>query len=120
MFKKLSEFWEEKGFEIVFWGSIIIIAVCIVMRMRAKSGTYDKNMWSYPDVFSRKTYLPPSPQSAPKSRDSKGETECRRYLEMRFNKPFGKIRPKFLRNQVTSEGTTDNNLELDCYNEELG
>ena len=120
MFRELNEFWEERGFEIVFWGSIIIIIICIIVRIRAKSGTYDANIWSYPDMFSRKTFLDlPTPQSSPKSRDSKGETVCRRYLEMRFNKPFGKIRPKFLRNQVTSEGGTDYNLELDCYNDEL-
>ena len=120
MFKKLSEFWEEKGFEIVFWGSVIIIAICIVIRMREKSGTYDKNIWSYPDIFSRKTFSDlPRSQSVPKSRDSKGEIICRQYLERRFNKPFGKIRPKFLRNQVTSESGIDYNLELDCYNDEL-
>jgi hypothetical protein len=120
MFRKLNEFWEEKGFEIVFWGSIIIIIICIVFRIRSKAGTYDKNIWSYPDMFSRKTLIDlPTSQPAPKSRDSKGETACRNYLEMRFKKPFGKIRPKFLRNQVTSDGGTDYNLELDCYNDEL-
>ena len=119
MFRKLNELWEEKGFEIVFIVSILIIFFCIVVRIRAKSGTYDENIWSYPDLFSRKIVFPMA-EVAPKSRDSKGETACRKYLEMRFNKPFGKIRPKFLRNQVTSDGGTDYNLELDCYNAELG
>ena len=48
--------------------------------------------------------------------DSKGEIECKRVLESIFNKPFNKVRPDFLRNQVT--GNT-NNLEIDCYNDEL-
>lgn len=48
--------------------------------------------------------------------ESKGETECKRVLEKIFNKPFNKVRPDFLRNQVT--GNT-NNLEIDCFNDEL-
>lgn len=47
---------------------------------------------------------------------SKGETECKRVLESIFNKPFNKIRPKWLANPITG----NNHLELDLYNEELG
>lgn len=46
--------------------------------------------------------------------ESRGEIECRKYLETIFGVPFGKARPNFLRNPVTG-----NNLELDCFNEEL-
>jgi hypothetical protein len=48
--------------------------------------------------------------------ESKGEVECRRVMQKLFDKPFYKTRPRFLNNPVTF-GT--NNLELDCYNEEL-
>ena len=48
--------------------------------------------------------------------ESKGEVECRRVMQKLFDKPFYKIRPRFLNNPVTF-GT--NNLELDCFNEEL-
>jgi len=48
--------------------------------------------------------------------ESKGEVECRRVMQKLFDKPFYKIRPQFLNNPVTF-GT--NNLELDCFNEEL-
>ncbi len=51
------------------------------------------------------------------SKESKGESECRRVLESLFQRRFKKVRPKFLKNTVTG-GT--NNLELDCFNEELG
>lgn len=47
-------------------------------------------------------------------KESKGETECRRFLETMFQKPFPKVRPDFLKNPVTG-----NNLEIDCYNQEL-
>jgi len=45
---------------------------------------------------------------------SKGEKVCKEFVEEYFGKPFEKVRPNFLQNPVTKE-----NLELDCYNEEL-
>lgn len=53
----------------------------------------------------------------PPAKKSKGETECKRVLESIFGMPFNSVRPDFLRNKVTG-GL--NNLELDCYNEQLG
>jgi hypothetical protein len=50
------------------------------------------------------------------SGESKGEVECRRVMQKLFDKPFYKTRPRFLNNPVTFG---NNNLELDCYNEEL-
>uniref|UniRef100_A0A6C0CZU6 Uncharacterized protein n=1 Tax=viral metagenome TaxID=1070528 RepID=A0A6C0CZU6_9ZZZZ len=52
------------------------------------------------------------PQQRPKC--SKGEKVCKEFMEEYFGKPFEKVRPHFLQNPVTRE-----NLELDCYNEEL-
>lgn len=46
--------------------------------------------------------------------ESKGETECRRVMEKLFQKPFPRIRPKFLTSPKTNK-----RLELDCYNEDL-
>lgn len=124
MFERLTDFWEQKGFEIVFWGSIIVILACIVISI-GKEGSYDRNMWSYPSIFDKlasdqmlsQSYS--EPQSSKEPKDSRGELACRKYLEMRFNKPFKKARPDFLRNQVTSGGKGDYNLELDCFNPEL-
>lgn len=45
---------------------------------------------------------------------SKYENICKNVLENIYNKSFIKVRPDFLRNPSTGE-----NLELDCYNEEL-
>ena len=50
---------------------------------------------------------------------SKGEIECRRVVEKIFRRPFPKCRPDFLRNSVTSDDFNNNNLEIDCYNDEL-
>ena len=46
---------------------------------------------------------------------SHGERRCRKWLESYFGRPFIKIRPEWLKNPVYGR-----NLELDCYNEELG
>jgi hypothetical protein len=46
--------------------------------------------------------------------ESKGEAECRRIAELVTGKPFPKARPSFMQNVVSGQ-----NLELDCYNDEL-
>lgn len=46
---------------------------------------------------------------------SRGEKICREFLEQHYGKPFPNCRPDFLRNPETGQ-----NLELDCYNDELG
>jgi hypothetical protein len=46
---------------------------------------------------------------------SKGEYHCKKVCERIFGKKFDKIRPDFLKNNVTGH-----NLELDLFNEELG
>jgi hypothetical protein len=46
---------------------------------------------------------------------SKGEVVCCRVLEALFCRPFDRVRPSFLKNPETKR-----NLELDCYNEEIG
>ena len=48
------------------------------------------------------------------AKESKGEAHARKISFEIFKKPFDKIRPDFLKNNVTGK-----NLELDLYNEEL-
>lgn len=45
---------------------------------------------------------------------SAGENRCRKWLEETFGVPFPRVRPEWLKNDVTNR-----NLELDCYNEDL-
>lgn len=55
------------------------------------------------------------PVTKNKKNESKGESRCRIFLEKYFKKPFTKERPDFLKNTITGS-----NLELDCFNKEIG
>lgn len=101
--------WREHGFEMLVLLSLIVIFIYWITRW-GKRGTWTTHAPEMPPSF-RKPRRPPQ--------ESKGEIECRRVLQSLFKKPFPKARPNILRNPVTSENGFDNNLELDCYNEEL-
>jgi hypothetical protein len=95
---------------------LFLISVAIYQKLNGNSGTWSKTP---PNII-----LMDSPQYSSfhqvkkkrsGSNDSKGEVECRRVLESLFHLPFDKARPDFLNNPVTG----GNNLELDCFNEQL-
>jgi len=107
MFRKLQETWNKYGFEILVGCAIAIIIFLALFRI-GKKGTW-----------SSQTYPVAKPKGKRPPQESKGELECRRVLEKMYKKPFQKARPNFLRNSVTSDNHSDNNLELDCYNPEM-
>ena len=112
MIHKIKEIWDNKGFDILLYISIGLILIFGLYRIiKKEKGTWSKSYY-YEDKFvnysNNKKRIP---------KESKGETECRRVLNKIFNKPFNKSRPNFLNNPVTGGNF---NLELDCYNEELG
>ena len=115
-FSEISEYWENYSFEIVCG---LCIAFLLVFALYNKIAGY-KGSWSNryhrfdKDLEEiKKGYQQPSRRTF--GGDSKGELESRRVLEKIFDKPFNKSRPNFLRNDITG----GNNLELDCFNEEL-
>jgi hypothetical protein len=130
MFIKLFKTWKKYKKEILFCIFIVTIIILAVSRIGQK-GSWSSSYF-YPGKFtnkekkkgmrnskktplSEKEYLNiPSP---PPKKDSSGEIECRRVIENLFQKPFNKVRPNFLNNPVTGGNF---NLELDCYNNELG
>jgi len=79
-----------------------------------KVGKYDNEVWDDKLFVSRRQIMLDK-----NKKESTGEAVCRKYLERRFGKSFKNVRPEFLRNQVTSVGNRQINLELDCYNPEL-
>ena len=112
MLSKLKENWSKYGFEITLAFCVTFVLIFgLYHRITGSKGT-----WSKKDYLS---FLVTTPNKTPRSppKDSKGEIECRRVLQILFNRSFDKARPDFLRNPVTGG---DFNLELDCYDPELG
>ena len=73
--------------------------------------TKQKGRWSSTLNFNNIYMYRPQVES---TKESKGEIECRKYLETVFQLPFPKARPNFLKNPITG-----NNLEIDCFNSDL-
>lgn len=105
-FEIVEDYWNKHGFDILVLLSIIFFFIYAIMRI-GKAGTYSSTVFLPGEKAKGKKFIP---------KESKGEVICRNYLQRKFNKPFRKIRPDFLRNPVTGG---DYNLELDCYNDEL-
>lgn len=115
MFSKFTKVWEEYGFEVVLGCCLLfIIGFGLYRRFTRQKGTWSKQNYNQYPHYTKKSL--PAPKRQP-PKESKGETECRRVLKQIFNRPFHKARPDFLRNPVTGGNF---NLELDCYDSELG
>jgi hypothetical protein len=110
MFSALRNFWNEKGLEWLTLLSIIFIIIIFLYNcFYNKKGTYSnpKRINADPSsVFDQST--------EDSGFTSKLEKQSKIILENIFKKPFNRIRPNFLRNPVT-----DQNLEIDLYNDEL-
>ena len=78
--------------------------------IKGNKGTYSYDKFFHPSYQVRQNYFKPVKSS------SKGEEECRKSLQMLFNKPFYSARPSFLQNPVTGGNF---NLELDCWDEDI-
>jgi len=108
--EKISNYWEENGFEIIIGLCLAFFLILFLYRkIVGKKGTWSDSYYYTPtkkEIIKRK---PPT--------ESKGEMECRRVLQKIFNRPFRKERPDFLRNPVTGGNF---NLELDCFDSNLG
>ena len=121
MLSKLKKTWSKYGFEITLGFCITFVLLFgLYHKITGSKGTWTKKDYlSYllttPTVTNKTSQSQSQSPSPPK--DSKGEIECRRVLQIIFNRSFNKARPDFLRNPVTGG---DFNLELDCYDPELG
>jgi hypothetical protein len=121
-FNKISQYWEKYGFTILT--GISILFIIFMALFINKKGTYNdfntntlnKLMMGMTNNYSPSYRLNNYQQKPQKRGDSKLEIATRNALENIFGKPFPKIRPDFLRNQVTGGNF---NLELDCFNRDL-
>lgn len=115
LFYKIKEFWNEYDFEIVICCLLVFFLILALYRkLTGQTGSWSNGYFYNRSIFSNKNNDYDKPHF---KRDSKGEVECRRVLENIFRRPFNKARPDFLNNPVTGGNY---NLELDCYNENLG
>ena len=120
-FYDLKRLFDEYSFEMIFLLCILfLILFSIYRKINGNKGSwsskynYQIDDHKYRDVLNTNGVYNKKPFF---KGDSKGEVECRRVLETIFKKPFNKARPDFLNNPVTGGNF---NLELDCFNEELG
>ncbi len=116
MISKLKKWFKDHGTEVLVVISVLFLLIYAVFRI-SKRGTYTP--LSYYKYFKE---IPAARSSggSPGRRGpvaSKSEVRTRQVLEEYFGRPFNKARPDFLRNPVTGNSF---NLELDCYNPELG
>ena len=100
--------WEDKGLEWTAYAAISLILLLAAWNwISGQGGTYNQPLTiqspSEPFAF--------QPSDA---NDSKLEKLAKVVVEDIFKRPFHKIRPDFLRNDVTGQ-----NLEIDLYNEQL-
>jgi hypothetical protein len=111
----LTNWWKQYGTYVYIGAGILLFIIIIVLK------------WFYPEWFdeqvnvmneiqndlelSHRTLDIPSKRS---KSESKGEIQCKKVAEKLFNRPFKKIRPDFLKSELTGK-----NLELDVYNEDL-
>jgi len=106
MLEKISELWNDYGFEIVLGLCVVFILIFALIRL-GKKGTWD--------AFYRIPVIPKK-RRRPPPKESRGEAECRRVLQDIFKRSFAKARPDFLRNPVTGNMY---NCEIDCFNPEM-
>lgn len=115
--KRIQNYWENYGFEMAALISlVVIILLCIYNFIFKESGTYNeipflKNKSNRGKKSNKEMdfeYIEHTPN------DSRLELQTKFLLENIFKVPFYKIRPNFLRNEVTGY-----NLELDLYNDDL-
>ena len=126
----LQNYWRDNGFMILVLCSVIfLVLIGVVNILSNKEGSISQSYTYYPGMNNNNKILESIMDidkgmrnerggggGSGRGGDSKGERECRRVLEVIFQRPFDKARPYFLNNPVTG-GT--NNLELDCFNQEL-
>jgi len=119
IFSKIKDYWENNGFETLAIVCLVIILILCVYNVIFKSkGTYSdiallkfKNNGgngSNGGNMRNMEYMEHTPN------DSRLELQTKFHLENIFKMKFYKIRPDFLRNEVTGH-----NLEIDLYNDDL-
>jgi hypothetical protein len=113
MKRNFNKTWKRYQFKFLVALSFIFLMICYFFLN--ETGTYSNSITYDPNSFIKYNNNNNNIISKPFFvTESKGEKACREYLQKTFMRPFPNQRPAFLYNNVTG-----NNLEIDCYNEEL-
>lgn len=111
----LSNWWKQYGTYVYIGGAILFFIIIIILKVFYPEW-FDEQVNIMNEIhhdleLQHRTLDIPSKRS---KSESKGEIQCKIAAEKIFNKPFKKIRPDFLKSELTGK-----NLELDVYNDDL-
>lgn len=111
---ELEKWWYNNGIWVAIFGSILLLIILWFIRYYF-SDEFDDDVPILDYLFGGTTKKKDKqPVKRKVIRESKGEILCKEAAIKILNKPFIKVRPKFLRNHKTGK-----DLELDIYNSEL-
>jgi hypothetical protein len=105
----IATLWKRYRFTIMVFASLVFLLGMILYNDPWEEGSFHDTLYFDSSYFDN-VYSVKTPRT-----HSKGESECRRVLETLLRKPFPSCRPKHLQNHITNQS-----LELDCFNEEIG
>ncbi|ABF82063.1 hypothetical protein MIV033L [Invertebrate iridescent virus 3] len=107
--------WDDVWLYLLVFGCLSVLVLVLVHRkLTRQKGTWSRGL-RLDHLYRYSPADPITTGGGGKTTDSRGEVECRRFLETTFRVPFPKARPAFLRNPITG-----NNLEIDCFNPTIG
>lgn len=106
-----DSFWKQYGIYVMIFGSLL--ALLMLWIAKRIFGSYIKPNAFEQHYFKKHTFASKREGYRPGG-ESRGENYARELALKIFEKPFDKIRPDFLKNNVTGH-----NLELDLYNKDL-
>lgn len=117
MISALSAFWSRNGWTCILIFSVVMIF--LIWLLKGWFGMKGSSTVNGGSIFSRLFAMPrvattTVQKKEPNGNLSRGEDECKKFVEFYFKKPFQRIRPAFLTNPITGA-----QLELDMYNDEL-
>lgn len=109
----LTNWWKEYRTYVYIGGAILFFIIIIVLKVFYPEW-FDEQVNIMNDIHHDLELNHRQLNIPSKKSESKGEIESKKAAEKIFNKSFKKIRPDFLKSEITGK-----NLELDIYNEDL-
>ena len=108
---KWKSWYETHKWETLLVGSFVIILIIALIQRNETNGTWSESFVYHGGTERKKI----KPDFNDVGKESKGEIMVKNILQDLTRRKWDKIRPDFLKNQVTGQ-----NLEFDCWNEEFG